>query len=310
MSNLPVLSVRNLRKIYPGKVPFVAVDGISFDLAPGEILGLLGPNGAGKTTTIQMLLSTLTYTEGSIHYFGKELNKHRTEILSQLAFASTYANLPTKLTPMQNLNVFGRLYGLSKKVIQERGEALLKRFGIIEKKDVYVSQLSAGQLTRLMLVKAFMVKPKVILLDEPTASLDPDVAHEVCQFILEMREKEGVSILFTSHKMNEVAEVCDRVLFIQKGKIIADDVPDKLAKSVSKYRLQLVMTDGMKRTTSLAEKMGFSQRAEHRWIEVQLDEVQIAPFLSQLAEANVSYSRIQIVEPTLEDYFLKMVGKS
>lgn len=309
MSTQPVLSVRNLRKVYPGKTPFVAVDGISFDLAPGEILGLLGPNGAGKTTTIQMLLSTLTYTDGSIHYFGKELNRHRSEILGQVAFASTYVNLPWKLTVAQNLNVFGRLYGLSGKEIQDRIDPLLKRFGIYEKKHVCASQLSAGQLTRLMLVKAFMVKPRIILLDEPTASLDPDVAREVCQFILEMRNTENVSILFTSHKMDEVAEVCDRVLFIQRGKIIADDVPDKLAKSVSKYRLQLIMTDGMKRTASLAEKMGFAQRTEHRWIEIHLDEAQIAPFLAALAQADVSYSSIQIVEPTLEDYFLKMVGK-
>ncbi|MBI3508701.1 MAG: ABC transporter ATP-binding protein [Chlamydiia bacterium] len=305
----PVLSVRNLRKVYRGKKPFVAVDGISFDLAPKEILGLLGPNGAGKTTTIQMLLSTLTYTEGSIFYFGKELNKHRSEILGQIAFASTYVSLPWKLTIAQNLNVFGRLYGLSGKVIQERVDPLLKRFGIYEKKHAAASELSAGQLTRLMLVKAFMVKPRVILLDEPTASLDPDVAHEVCQFILEVRETENVSILFTSHKMEEVAEVCDRVLFLQKGKIVADDVPDKLAKSVSKHRLQLILSDGLKRTASLAEKMGFTQRMENRWIEIQLNETDIAPFLTALAQANVVYSSIQILEPTLEDYFLKMVGK-
>lgn len=305
-----VLSVYNLRKVYPGKPPFVAVDGISFDLAPGEILGLLGPNGAGKTTTIQMLLSTLTYTDGSIDYFGKELGKHRSEILAQISFASTYVNLPWKLTVAQNLNVFGRLYGLSGKVIKERVDPLLKRFGIFEKKHIYTSQLSAGQLTRLMLVKAFMVKPRIILLDEPTASLDPDVAREVCQFILEQRDQEGVSILFTSHKMDEVAEVCDRVLFIQKGKIIADDVPDTLAKSVSKCRLQLIMTDGMKRTITLADKMGLLRRAEHRWIEIQLDETQIASFLAALAQADVAYSSIKVVEPTLEDYFLKMVGKT
>ena len=309
MSTQPVLSVRNLLKVYPGKPPFTAVDGISFDLAPGEILGLLGPNGAGKTTTIQMLLSTLTYTQGSIHYFGKELSQHRSEILGQIAFASTYVSLPWKLTLAQNLNVFGRLYGLSGQVVNERMDPLLKRFGIFEKKHVYTSQVSAGQLTRLMLVKAFMVEPRIILLDEPTASLDPDVAHEVCQFILEMRAKENVSILFTSHKMDEVAEVCDRVLFIQKGKIIANDVPEILAKSVSKYRLKLVMTDGMKRTVSLAKKMGFTQKVERRWIEIHLDEVQIAPFLSALAQLNVTYSSIQIVEPTLQDYFLKMIGK-
>lgn len=305
----PVLSVRNLRKVYPSKPPFVAVDDISFDLAQGEILGLLGPNGAGKTTTIQMLLSTLTSTSGSIVYFGKDLNKHRSEVLQSVVFASTYSSLPWNLTIKQNLEVFGRLYGLSSQEIDSRSDSLLERFGILEKKKKMVSQLSSGQITRLMLVKAFLVKPRIVLLDEPTASLDPDVAYEVCKFLLEQRDKEGISILFTSHKMDEVAEVCDRVLFLQKGKIIADDVPEKLAKSASNCKVQLLICDGMKRTMSVADRLKLPYSLELRLIEIQLDESQIAQLLSELAQAGVSYTNVKIVQPTLEDYFLKMVGK-
>jgi ABC-2 type transport system ATP-binding protein len=306
----PVLAIKDLRKVYPGKTPYVAVDGISFELAPGEILGLLGPNGAGKTTTIQMLMSTLKPTSGSITYFGKDFFKYRSECLKHIVFASTYVSLPFMLTVEQNLEVFGRLFGVPHRDLIKRRDALLDRFGILEKKNVKVSSLSAGQVTRLMLVKAFMVKPKIVLLDEPTASLDPDVAQDVCQFVLEQRDKEGISVLFTSHNMTEVAEVCDRILFLQKGKIIADDDPEKLARSVSTCKVQLLVGDGMKRTVKVAEHLKMPFRIDHRTIEINLDETQIASLLSSLAHEGVSYTNINIIQPTLEDYFLKKVEES
>lgn len=302
-----VLNVRGLRKVYPGKKPFVAVDGISFDLEEGEILGLLGPNGAGKTTTIQMLLSTLTPSSGLITYFDKDFFRHRSEILKEVVFASTYISLPWMLTVKQNLEVFGRLYGISMSELPGRMDALLERFGILGKKQIPVSKLSAGQITRLMLVKAFMVRPKIVLLDEPTASLDPDIAQDVCQFVLEQRDKYGISILYTSHNMAEVAEVCDRVLFLQHGKIIADDVPDSLASSVAASRVQLLVGDGLKRTVAIAERLGLAYKIEHRSIELELDELQIAHLLTELAQAKVFYTSINIQKPTLEDYFLYMI---
>jgi ABC-2 type transport system ATP-binding protein len=309
MSRNFVLSVRDLKKIYPGKIPFVAVAGISFDLGEGEILGMLGSNGAGKTTTIQMLLSTLKATSGSIHYFGKDFFTNRSEILKNVAFASTYVSLPWMLTVDQNLEVFGRLYGLSASERRERVGLLLERFGIASKRKSHISQLSAGQITRLMLVKAFMIRPKIALLDEPTASLDPDIAKDVIEFVLEQRENFGTSILYTSHNMAEVGEVCDRVLFMQQGKIVADDLPGNLAKSVSTSRVQLQVGDGMKRTVAVAERLKMSYKMEHRTIELQLDESQIATFLSALAEAGVIYTNINILQPTMEDYFLHMAKK-
>jgi ABC-2 type transport system ATP-binding protein len=305
-----VLSVRNLRKVYPGKKRYVAVDGISFDLRKGEILGLLGPNGAGKTTTIQMLLSTLKPTSGEIFYFGKPFAKHRSEILQKVVFASTYVSLPFTLTVQQNLEVFGRLYGVPIADLRQRMDKLLKGFGIEHKKKAPVGKLSAGQVTRLMLVKAFMVRPKIVLLDEPTASLDPDIARDVIQFVLEQRDEHDISILFTSHNMAEVTDVCDRALFLQNGRIIADNEPGALAKSVSKSTLQLTVGDGMKRTVMIAEKLKLPFKIEHRSIELSLDEAQIAKFLSALAAAGVSYTNINIITPTLEDYFLHMVEAS
>ncbi len=302
-----ILSVEKLTKKFPGKPPTIAVDEISFDLKKGEILGLLGPNGAGKTTTIHMLLGTLTYTSGTILYFGKDFKKNRSEILQNIAFASTYVNLPWKLTIKQNLQIFGRLYGLSGSEIKKRSIPLLERFGIAEKQEATVTELSAGQLTRLILVKAFLVKPLIALLDEPTASLDPDMAKEVCSFLLEQRDKEGTSMLFTSHKMDEVAELCDRILFLQFGKIIANDVPGNLVKTISHSRLELVIVEGMEKAIALAEAKKLSYKSDYRLIELELEESSIAPFLMELARANIVYSSIRINQPTLEDYFLKMV---
>lgn len=309
MTQKTLLSVCNLKKTYPGKVPFTAVNDISFDLREGEILGLLGPNGAGKTTTIQMLIGTLSYTSGSIKYFGKELEEHRADILQHIVFASTYVSLPWRLTVAQNLRVFGRLYGLNSKQIEIRMMPLLERFGVASKKDTLVASLSAGQITRLMLVKAFLVDPKIVLLDEPTASLDPDIAKDVCDFLLEERKKRGLSILFTSHKMDEAATLCDRVIFVQQGKIIANDVPSNLAKSLGLCRLELHISDGMKRAIAIAQEQKVGYVLELRAIEFTLEEAKIAEFLTLLALKGVSYSQIRIRQPSLEDYFLKVVGK-
>jgi ABC-2 type transport system ATP-binding protein len=306
----PTLSVKKLKKVYSGKPPFTAVDEISFDIMPGEILGLLGANGSGKTTTIQMLLGTLTHTSGLISYFGKNFADNRSEILQDIAFASTYNSLPYILTIEENLEIFGRFYGLSPKETTKRTDPLLEQFGIIDKKKSRVSGLSAGQITRLMLVKAFFTQPKIVLLDEPTASLDPDVAQEVCKFLSEQRDKTGLSILFTSHKMEEVADLCDRAIFLNKGVIIADDLPKNLAKSVSKHKLSLSIIDGLKRTIQLLETNKLTYQLDLRSIEISLEGFEVPGFLHALMQEGVTYSQIRIQEPTLEDYFLKLVGDS
>jgi len=304
-----VLSAQDLKKVYPGDPPVHAVNGVTFELKEREILGLLGPNGSGKTTTIQMLMGTLSHTAGSIIYFGKDLTENRSEVMQHVAFASTYTSLPWLLTLAENLEVFGYLYGMNRKESFAAFEPLLERFGIIDKKNHRVSTLSAGQVTRLMLVKAFFIKPRIVLLDEPTASLDPDIAHDICNFILEQRDQHGVSILFTSHKMEEVMAICDRAIFLKQGKIIADDTPRKLAKSVSTFKLKLTIPDGMKRATALAEQRGYKYVIEHRSLEIMLEEENIPPFLHALSHAGVCYVGIKIEEPSLEDFFLQIARK-
>lgn len=224
MADDVVLRVKNLTKKFGG---FTAVDKISFELKKGEILGLLGPNGAGKTTTIQMLLGTLTPTSGEIVYFGKDFFKYRSEILQEVNYASAYSHLPWRLTVEENLQVYARMYGVKDR--RRRIDRLLTEFDVSELGRKTMDGLSAGQKTRVTLCKAFINYPKLILLDEPTASLDPDIAARVRQFLLRQQREYGVSMLFTSHNMAEVTEVCDRVIFLKQGKIIAEDTPEKLA---------------------------------------------------------------------------------
>ncbi len=310
-----ILTVRNLTKVYTSGLalpwikknkPYVALDHINFDLHEGEILGLLGPNGAGKTTTIQMLLSTLTPTEGSIKFFGKELKDHRSEILANVSFASTYIRLPHRLTVGENLDIYGRLYGVPSRERAFRIEKFLKFFGVWNQRDRQTSSLSAGQTTRVMLAKAFLAYPKIALLDEPTASLDPDISREVREFVLSQQREYGVSILFTSHNMSEVSEVCDRAMFLSKGKIIADDTPSNLAKSVSVAKVVLAMEDGLKRTEKYCQDVGLQYEIDDRSIAIEIDEQEVATLLMELAKVGVHYTQVSIEKPSLEDYFIQL----
>jgi ABC-2 type transport system ATP-binding protein len=301
------LLVKDLTKIYNSS--FKAVDGISFSLGKGEILGLVGPNGSGKTTTIQMLLGTLSSSSGEIHYFGKSFELHRSEVLQYVSFASTYNSLPFLLTVQENLEIYGRFYGFNPKETSKRTLPLLERFGIADKLNVRLASLSAGQVTRLMIVKAFFTDPKIVLLDEPTASLDPDIALDVCEFIAQKRNDLGVSILFTSHKMEEVSMICDRAVFLKQGKIIANDLPMNLAKSVSSHRLSFSILEGLDKAISLSEQMNLKPKIDLKTFEISLDEKQIPSFLNQLVQLGITYSNIRIEEPTLDDFFLKISGK-
>ena len=213
----PVLRVSHLRKQFGD---FTAVEDVSFSLEPGEILGLLGPNGAGKTTTIHMLLDLITPTSGSIDMFGMELSANREQILQQVNFSSTYISLPLALTVEENLWVVGRLYGLSD--VHRRVDDIVKKLEMEEFRHKVTRKLSSGQLTRLTLAKALLTEPRILFLDEPTASLDPDIAHKIRALLKEERRTASLSILYTSHNMREMEEMSDRIIFLQRGRIVAE----------------------------------------------------------------------------------------
>lgn len=286
-----MLRVINLTKTFTsGWWPFAikqthtAVNNVSFALKAEEILGFLGPNGAGKTTTIQMLLGTLTPTRGSIEYFGKDFARHSVESLKKIGYASGYDKLPARLSVEENLDVAARIYGLTPARKKEQIEKLLASFGMGELRNRQTGTLSAGQNTRVMLAKAFIADPKIVLLDEPTASLDPDVAREVRQFIVQQRNEQGVSLLVTSHNMDEVTEICDRVLVLKQGAIIADNAPEQLALSISKVRIHLAISSDKAQALSYMKTLQKSYQEEGPRITIELDEHEIAHFLASLGE--------------------------
>lgn len=300
-----VLEVQNLAKNF---AKFKAVNDISFSMKEGEILGFLGPNGAGKTTTIQMLLGILTPTSGSIHYFGKNLMENREEVLENVNFSSTYTNLPWYLTVKENLTWVSYLFKIKDR--KKRLEELVEIFKLQEIIGKPIGQLSAGQQTRVNLAKSFLNSPKVMLLDEPTASLDPDIAKYIRDFILSENEKNNVSVVFTSHNMSEVEEICDRVIFINHGRIIANDKPEKLARKVEISHIELFIRDGMKRSVAYFQKNNIRFRSESkRIVVIDVKEKDIPQILRDINSHGIIYDEISIDKPTLEDYFLQIAGE-
>lgn len=218
-----LLEVRNLTKVFNGNM---VVDHVSFKVFKGEIVAFLGPNGAGKTTTIQMILDLIKPTEGDVRIFGKSMETHREAILSKVNFSSSYVSLPNNLKVWENLYTFARLYGVldyKKKVAQ-----LCAFFGIVPLLGKLYGTLSSGQATRVNLVKALLNDPELLFLDEPTASLDPDIADRTRKLLRQIQAEKGLTILYTTHNMAEVEELCDRVVFIHEGKVVHIGTPKEL----------------------------------------------------------------------------------
>ena len=233
INRVPVLRVESLRKDYG---PLQAVKGISFEVCPGEVVGLLGVNGAGKTTTISMILGVLEPTSGRIHVEGIELAGHRTRALGCTNFAAVYAPLPGNLTVYQNLRVFGLLYGV--RDFKTRVEEILTEFELGKFRNVKCGVLSSGEQTRVGLAKAMLNQPRLLLLDEPTASIDPASARDIRRTIRSFAQRAEVGVLWTSHNMYEVEEVCDRVMLLSQGEIILEGDPKELPGQYGKRTLE------------------------------------------------------------------------
>jgi ABC-2 type transport system ATP-binding protein len=228
-----VLTVENLRKIYG---TMTAVDGVSFNVRRNEIVGLLGPNGAGKTTIINMILGVLQPTEGAIHIEGIDIAKRRTHALERTNFAAVYAPLPGNLTVAQNLRIFGMIYGV--KHLGERIDTLVREFDLTGFRNTRCGVLSSGEQTRVSLAKAMLNEPTLLLLDEPTASLDPATARGIREKIQHLAKRGSGGVLWTSHNMYEVEDVCDRVLFLSHGRILLEGDPRTLPAAHGKANLE------------------------------------------------------------------------
>lgn len=234
MSN-NIVEVTNLRKEFRNRT---AVDGLSFVAQPGEVVGLLGANGAGKTTSMHMLLGLTTPSSGSIKIFGKDMPKDRIDILQKMNFASAYQFLPYNLKVWENLFVFAEIYGVKngRKKIQD----LLDLFELSHLRNEPTGRLSSGEQTRLNLCKSLLNDPDLLLLDEPTASLDPDIADKVRKALSALHQTSGMTIINTSHNMIDVHELCDRILFMQHGKIIAEGSAEQILKEFGSQTLEEV----------------------------------------------------------------------
>ena len=233
MKNL--VEVKNIKKNYGRNE---AVKGISFNIKEDEILGLLGPNGSGKTTTIGMLLGLLKPTSGEIFINGQKLEGNRIEILEQINFISPYIELPKKLTVKQNLTVYGKLYKINN--INERIEFLSEKLRLGGLLNNITGELSSGQKNRVSLAKALINEPKVLLLDEPTASLDPEVGDFVRSFLEDYKKEKKISILLASHNMNEVTRLCKSILMMKDGIIIDKGNPEELINKHGRKNLEEV----------------------------------------------------------------------
>lgn len=232
MSEL-VLEVKNLRKEYG---PKVAIEDVSFNAKRGEVVGLLGPNGAGKSTSIQVLLGLVTPTSGIANVFGMSIEKERIKILQRCNFSSAYIWLPDNLKVRENLNVFASLYQVKNK--REKIDNLLEMFEIGHLANTLTGKLSSGESTRLNLCKALLNDPEMLLLDEPTASLDPDIADKVRKLIKTIQKEKNMTVLYTSHNMKDVQEICNRIVFMQHGKVIAEGTAEEILEKFQQKSLE------------------------------------------------------------------------
>ena len=235
---VPPVEVRDLTKIY-GDV--TAVSGISFRLEPGSVTALLGGNGAGKTTTIAMLMGLVIPTSGVARVFGADMARERHKVLHRMNFESPYSDIPMRLTVRQNLDIFGRLYGV--RDLNRRIEATAGELRIDELLDRRYGKLSAGQKTRVSLAKALLNEPEILLLDEPTASLDPDTADWVRTRLERFCTCTRATLVLASHNMAEVERLASRVIMLEKGRILADETPAELIRRYGRDNLEEVFLD-------------------------------------------------------------------
>jgi ABC-2 type transport system ATP-binding protein len=237
-SEKAIISARSLRKVFKRTV---AVDSISFDIATHSTTALLGGNGAGKTTTIGMIMGLILPTSGSVSVLGVDMARERYRVLGRMNFESPYVDMPHRLTVRQNLSVFAGLYGVADPV--GRIAELSRSLALDEFLDRPAGSLSAGQKTRVALAKALVNDPEVLLLDEPTASLDPDTADWVRSRLEDYRRRRQATILLASHNMGEVERLCDRVIMLKAGRIVDDGAPQDLIDKFGRETLEEVFLD-------------------------------------------------------------------
>jgi len=286
-----------------------ALKGISFSIPRGTVLGLLGPNGAGKTTCIDILLGSTLPNSGSVEYFGQDFFTHKQAALRRINFASAYHNLQNRISVRQNLLVFAHLYEVEQP--RRKIDQLVEYFEVADIADRRFGDLSAGQRTRVNLIKSLMNDPELILMDEPTASLDPDIADKTLSLIEELRRDRELSILFTSHKMDEVSRICDEVIFMDKGEIVTRGTPVELTRQVSEAELAVAFEGEPATLIEYLEAGSYIYRFPREFeVVVIAPEGTVPQLLYEISRLPVSIKDIDVHKPDLEDVFLQIARRN
>jgi len=305
-TEVPLIFARGLTKKYDD---FVAVDSIDFEIKKGESFGLLGPNGAGKSTTMRMIASTSKRTGGELTILGKDPNKHGPEIRAHLGVVPQQDNHDGELKAWENLYIYGRYFGLSRKFLKAKVEELLEFAQLTEKRDVKVDQLSGGMKRRLTIARGLVNEPEILMLDEPTTGLDPQARHILWDRLFRLKE-EGVTLVITTHYMDEAEQLCDRLIVMDKGKIMAEGAPPALIKKYSSKEV-LEVRFGSKNNAEAAKKiahLGDRIEALPDRILVYTDDGE--KILKQIHKLGLEPQTSLVRRSSLEDVFLRLTGRT
>ena len=301
-----LISARGLTKKYGD---FTAVDGIDFDVAKGESFGLLGPNGAGKSTTMRIIAATSRRTAGTISILGRDPEEHGPQVRAHLGVVPQQDNLDTELTVTENLYIYGRYFGLSKKFVHAKVDELLAFAQLEEKKDVKVEALSGGMKRRLTIARALVSEPDILMLDEPTTGLDPQARHILWDRLFRLKE-DGVTLIITTHFMDEAEQLCDRLVVMDKGKIMAEGSPAELIKQFA-TREVLEVRFGSDRNKEVAPILrGLCDRIEELPDRILLYVEDGEALLEEIAAKKLHPNTSLVRRSSLEDVFLRLTGRS
>ncbi len=297
----PIIAARNLKKTFNGST---AVDGVSFNLFPGECLGLLGPNGAGKTSTIRMVYGFSPMTSGTMEVFGIDIRTGWRQIKGRIGVCQQENNLDPDLSVLQNLEIFARYFNISRKDARERALQLLKFIALEHRKEDKVTSLSGGMMRRLVLARALINNPELIILDEPSTGLDPQARHQVWER-LELLRANGLSILLTTHYMDEASRLCDRLIIMDHGKILVEGAPsDLIRKYAGDHVVEIVNPDQDVRDLVTSQEF-MHDMLEHRIIVYGKEEDHLFEVISDRFCKDTCIKRMA----TLEDVFLRLTGR-
>ena len=297
-----LIEAENLTKKFDD---FLAVDGISFQVSKGECFGFLGPNGAGKTTTIRMIHCFWPLTSGKLTVAGLSVSEHSKELKVLMGVASQEDNLDPDFTVLQNLMVYARYFDIPKTEAHRRAVELLKFVQLEEKRDVQIDQLSSGMKRRLILARALINEPKMLILDEPTTGLDPQARHLIWDKVRSL-QKQGVTIVLTTHYMDEAAQLCDRTMIMDSGKIIEEGSPSELIrKHVGEEVLEVAYDEGV---LKFLKDVFPDERVEVIGDRIQVFSSQPRGVFSEILK-KFSFKAAMIRDTNLEDVFLKLTGR-